>query len=121
MEILISIIFLAFAILQIALFFKLWKMTNDVRKIQESITYTNDDFGYWVLLDEKEKAFKILKKELFDALISCNDVCYAKEFNGSAQKIIDEYKEKAKSTGHELPEVLADPEKFKEFYDSIQS
>jgi len=44
------------------LFFKLWKMTNDVRKIQGSITYTNNDFGYEVLLDEKEKAFKILKK-----------------------------------------------------------
>lgn len=120
MEILISIIFLAFAILQIALFFKLWKMTNDVRKIQESITYTNNDFGYEVLLDEKEKAFKILKKDLLDALISCKDLCYDKEFNDAAQTIIDEYKGKAAFTGYELPEVLVNPEKFKEYYDKLR-
>lgn len=35
MELLLSIILLVFAVLQIVLFFKVWGMTNDVKKIKE--------------------------------------------------------------------------------------
>ena len=119
MEILISIIFLVFAILQIMLFFKLWGMTNNTKRIYESITHTNNSVGYWLLLGEKEKAFEIVKKDLVDALISCRQTCFEDQFAKAAQKIIDKSKERAALTGYDLPDILANPEKFKEYYDKL--
>lgn len=40
---LVSIILIVFGVLQIILFFKLWGMTNDVRKIKERITPKDDN------------------------------------------------------------------------------
>ena len=40
---LISIILIIFGVLQIILFFKLWGMTNDVRKIKVHITPKDDN------------------------------------------------------------------------------
>ncbi|MFV0312191.1 MAG: hypothetical protein ACK5KN_11165 [Dysgonomonas sp.] len=40
MEIVLSIIFIIFGILQIILFFKIWGMTNDIRKIKETYLST---------------------------------------------------------------------------------
>lgn len=40
---LVSIILIVFGVLQIILFFKLWGMTNDVRKIKVHITPKDDN------------------------------------------------------------------------------
>lgn len=62
-----GIIILAFAILQIVLFFKLWRMTNDVHSIKESKQINSNDqeeilwmLRKYILLDDTSKTEEII-------------------------------------------------------------
>lgn len=73
----LSVILIIFGILQIILFFKLWGMTNDVRRISEKIgaqpieTYSQLEKHVWQLLLEnrKEDAVKLLNKNMVKDMI----------------------------------------------------
>lgn len=70
-------VIVVFGILQIILFFKLWGMTNDVRRISEKIgaqpteTYSQLEKHVWQLLLEnrKEDAVKFLNKNMVKDMI----------------------------------------------------
>ena len=66
---LLSILALIFAILQIILFFKIWGMTNDIRIMKQNIQGVEYGFNHYMLLDEKEKAFNLVKSRLLNVLM----------------------------------------------------
>lgn len=88
-----SIIIIVFGVLQIILFFKLWKMTNDVTHIKEIITPKSDsevdNAKIELLLDNKEKAVSMFKREFIIEVMNLyqsvkttfdKDSVYSKEF-----------------------------------------
>ena len=66
---LLSILALIFAVLQIILFFKIWGMTNDIRIMKQNMRGVEYDFNHYMLLDEKEKAFNLVKSRLLNVLM----------------------------------------------------
>ena len=105
----VSIIIIIFGILQIILFFKVWRMTNDVNEIKSKLYESKDeDKEYDLLLisGKYDAAYQILiykmSKELHDAYQSFNASYYEKE----VQRILDIYKPKFKQIGKEIPEDI---------------
>lgn len=67
METLLTITIVAFAVLQIILFFKVWGMTNDVEKIKEGQTRQKGvDARIAYLRGDKEKAQMLLDEYFFE-------------------------------------------------------
>jgi len=61
----VSIVIIVFGILQIILFFKLWGMTNDVKKIRKSLPNVSSDLSpakMEFVLDVYESYMKIVKE-----------------------------------------------------------
>lgn len=74
MEIFIAIITIVVGVLQIVLFFKLWKMTNDVRKIKKKIDADleidrTDKIRIALLKGDKQKAIELLTDKLATELV----------------------------------------------------
>ncbi len=66
MTLFVSIVIIVFGVLQIILFFKLWGMTNDVKKIKNSLPVSLDGISPAKIefeVGDKEKAKEMLKKE----------------------------------------------------------
>lgn len=63
MESLLSIILIVFGVLQIILFFKVWGMTNNVKKISSYI-YADKDLSYYILLGDRENLAKALEESM---------------------------------------------------------
>ena len=62
----VSIVIIVFGILQIILFFKLWGMTNDVKKIRKSLPNVSSDLSpakMEFISGNTDKAKEMLKKE----------------------------------------------------------
>lgn len=62
----VSIAIIVFGILQIILFFKLWGMTNDVKKIRKSLPNVSSDLSpakMEFIIGNTDKAKEMLKKE----------------------------------------------------------
>lgn len=55
MELFVSLIIIVFGILQIVLFFKLWGMTNDIRRLTEHICVTSQEQQLENKKQEKEE------------------------------------------------------------------
>lgn len=74
MEIFIAIITIVVGVLQIVLFFKIWKMTNDVRKIKKKIDADleidrTDKIRIALLKGDKQKAIELLTDKLATELV----------------------------------------------------
>lgn len=74
MEIFIAIITIVVGVLQIVLFFKLWSMTNDVRKIKKKIDADleidrTDKIRIALLKGDKQKAIELLTDKLATELV----------------------------------------------------
>ena len=62
----VSIVIIVFGILQIILFFKLWGMTNDVKKVRKSLPNVSSDLSpakMEFIIGNTDKAKEMLKKE----------------------------------------------------------
>ena len=62
----VSIVIIVFGILQIILFFKLWGMTNDVKKIRKSLPNVSSDLSpakMEFIIGNTDNAKEMLKKE----------------------------------------------------------
>lgn len=62
----VSIVIIVFGILQIILFFKLWGMTNDVKKIRKSLPNVSSDLSpakMEFIIGNTDKAKEMFKKE----------------------------------------------------------
>lgn len=62
----LSLIFIAFAILQIVLFFKIWIMTNDVRELKKEINGRN--LYYYILKGDKSELKTFLNDKIYREL-----------------------------------------------------
>lgn len=74
MEIFIAIITIVVGVLQIVLFFKLWAMTNDVKKLKKKLhadveTDRIDEIRIALLKGDKEKAIELLTDKLATELV----------------------------------------------------
>ena len=58
----LSVVMIIFAVLQIILFFKLWKMTNSIEIIKNEVFSLNRSL---IQLNDDETRLKLLKNELF--------------------------------------------------------
>lgn len=112
----LSIVLLIFGVLQIILFFKLWGMTSNVKKIYDKMNA--DGYCSCMMKGDKEEAYRIAVSRLYKELRECvgaTDGYYAE----NAGPIIEKYRKMIEETGHKVPELLSLPEKFKENYRRI--
>lgn len=69
----VSIVIIVFGVLQIVLFFKLWEMTNDVKKQLKAISIKSrrmiDEAQLLCLDGEKEKAFRCYKQSFLMSIV----------------------------------------------------
>ena len=122
----IGIISVVWAILNIILFFKVWGMCNNVKRIATK-TSDHDSFRlsfYQLLLENKKKvAFELNQARLIEEMseIYFANSGYSKR-DGIAvinENIISYYKRRASLTGYELPEYLLSGEEFYEKMDEL--
>lgn len=87
MTIALSLIFIAFAILQIVLFFKIWIMTNDVREIKNK--FSEKDLYYYVLKGDRKELEAFLDDKTYKEL---SYLCHRYiRFNADDNEYIDKY------------------------------
>lgn len=103
----ISFIIVVVSVLQIVLFFKIWKMTNDVRKIKKKIDADleidrTDKIRIALLKGDKQKAIELLTDKLATELVRKSNEEYMTSDEISALK--EKYaKEFLKLGVNELP------------------
>lgn len=111
MDFITGFILIIFAVLQIILFFKLWRMTNDVKSINDKITHEKEfNAEYFILIGESETARNQLMKEFINSLllqVKTNPL-KTKELN----RIIEYYVPKIEKIGYSVPLYLKTPEDF---------
>ena len=109
----LSIVLLVFGALQIILFFKLWGMTNDVKKILGKLDA--DDYRSCMMKGDKEGAYRIAVGRLYKELADCvYDI--PNFFAEKTAPIIEKYRKMIEETGHKVPEDLSLPDRFRERY-----
>lgn len=115
----LSIVLLVFGVLQIILFFKLWGMTNDVKKIKERLE--KKDVLCLIMTGDKENAYASLLQELYAKLKEYVQMWNKEMYKEKAGELIESYRKKAEETGHKLPEYMSTPDKFMDNYYRIKN
>lgn len=110
MEDFVIFISIIFGILSLILFFKVWGMCNNVKKIKEHLIQVDnieDKLSFLMSIKDKEKA----KEMLISNILSNNNIFYGKYFSieYKLQKIKELYGDALKSIGITLPDKL-DPQ-----------
>lgn len=85
-----SIIIIAFGVLQIILFFKVWGMTNDVRKIKNNTINSFDEAHKQIIIGNKDKAFEIYKYSYVKELIKLSEL--PGDFKYNYPRLVEKYK-----------------------------
>lgn len=95
-----SIVIIAFGVLQIILFFKVWGMTNDVRKIRKNIIGNSlDEAHKQIILGNKDKAFEIYKRLYAEGLITISEL--PEDFKYNYPRLVEKYKYELSKLGDE--------------------
>lgn len=113
MEQIMSIILIVFAVLQIILFFKVWGMTNNVKKIQDKMDYPFNtrrsnfdyDFMFYLYNSKKSEAKDLLLKTMWDGyfiprMIRAESL---EKFNEDYARLKNEYGKYFELLGEEFP------------------
>lgn len=102
----VSIIVIVFGILQIILFFKVWAMTNNVKKIANKLGCYNepkDEVRKALLLNDKDKAVEILKEAMAQDIVEFAGGSTTSQYS-RLQEIYDKYQVKFEKLGiSEIP------------------
>lgn len=115
----VSIVIIVFGVLQIILFFKLWRMTNRVKEIDHMMQDRIHDYEFYMLSGQKEKAYNYIRSELINKLIDLQRTTYSIRFITAANKIMPRYIKKMQETGFEVPKHLLSAESFIEYRDKL--
>lgn len=83
------IILLIFGVLQI-IFFKVWGMTNDVRKIKNKTVNSFNEAHKQIILGNKDKAFEIYQRLYVEELIKISELKL--DFEENYPKLVERYK-----------------------------
>ncbi|RHR72427.1 hypothetical protein DWW69_16150 [Bacteroides sp. AF16-49] len=120
-----GIVIIAFGILQIILFFKVWGMTNDVKTMKDELVGSNSkdlrkiQLNKCILKGNKNKIADLL----FDMMFNDIQSCYNKSLSYSGGEtyfitqistLKKEYKEKYSKYGINFPEAIDKIEKLKD-------
>lgn len=117
----ITIISVVWGILNVILFFKLWQMCDNVKKLakNDSIPF-REKFGAILLSGDKEKAYKLVEEKLLhDLLKTYYDYVDESQMLEEMESDIDAAKEYVHKTGFELPEHLSSAENFVAYRNKI--
>lgn len=112
-----GLVMIAFGILQIILFFKMWGMTNDVRKVSDKFTGDSPkDLKKAILKEDKGRIAEILFDAMFNEMQCCYDDSFAhvdgeKDFIEQISNLKKEYKDKYLKYGINFPESIDKIEK----------
>lgn len=118
----VGIIIIVFGVLQIILFFKMWGMTNKVSSIENKLKNQKHSYEFYMISEEKEKAFQIVKNALINRLIELRLNTYNdNRFIELANKEIPGYIKRMKATGFETPNHLFSAELFIDYQNKINS
>lgn len=118
---LVGIIIIVFGVLQIILFFKIWAMTNKVTSIDNKLNNQRHKYSFYMLMEDKEKAFLTVKEELVLRLIELDKATYdGRRFIKLANDEIPNYIEKMKATGFDVPGYLTSAENFIAYYKQLK-
>lgn len=117
MNLYITAIIAIFVVLQIILFFKLWGMTNDVKRVKELLC--DDTVEKCIIKGDSDKAYDLITESLYSVLNGRAKIWSEKYFLQSAVPIIESYRKKAELIGRDLPENLSNPEKFMEIFKKV--
>lgn len=103
MEINFAIIGLIVSVLNIILFFKLWKATNDIAEINNKVV--SKSFHRLFVLGRTKEAHELLLTEMYDKLFeqAGNNEAY---FNERLNVIINEYTPRFAVLGEDLPDEI---------------
>lgn len=118
----VGIIIIVFGILQIILFFKMWGMTNDVKKMKNELVGSDSEnlrkmqLNKAILKEDKSKIAEMLFDELFNQLQSYyyDSLDYSggeDYFTSKISNLKKEYKEKYLKYGIDFPESINKIEK----------
>ncbi len=114
-NIILAIILLVFGILQIILFFKIWGMTNDIRKIKDK--FRCEEIDDWeikkaLILDDKEKA----RTELMNLMLKDIEIQMSNKFDRfwDLKSLKEYYKEPFKILEMEFPEMISNANKIED-------
>lgn len=131
-EELIALITIAAAILQIVLFFKVWAMTNDVRKLREKYAVPNaSNFCFEIrkllVSGNKEKAKELLLNRFY---VDINELNYSgldksesnwpqvqKNIDADFLKLKEQLANDFSKIGEQLPENIKQMKSGNEFYE----
>lgn len=136
-----GIIIIVFGILQIILFFKIWGMTNDIKKTYNCIQSNNKDitsinnnindilshikedkvdYKFYAIMGDKERAYQELKKELVIKLLDIRIKQRADDlFSMQAEPIIKDYKLKFNKLGFEIPKDIDSSNSFINYFQDL--
>lgn len=103
MEINFAIIGLIVSVLNIILFFKLWKATNDIAEINNKVV--SKSFHRLFVLGRTKEAHELLLTEMYDKLFEQAGYNEA-YFNKSLNVIINEYTPRFAALGEDLPDEI---------------
>lgn len=121
----VTVILLIVSIFNIILFFKLWKMCNNVKKLTKTLCENEQDISslvpYLVMTGQIDEAEQAITKSLCMKFIEAFPVICS-QYNDSAQSkmiqnIIDKYDKSYQKIGREMPAQYKELtfEKLKEF------
>lgn len=112
-----ALLLIVFGILQIILFFKLWGMTNNVRKIEEHLLPGCEENSFNVMRREIKKKNPNIESILFDALWGDLESIYCKSDpeKPNFRPIIEHYKKYYEKAGVPFPEEVDSIENIYEY------
>lgn len=94
-----SVVIIAFGVLQIILFFKVWGMTNDVREIKNNtINSLLDEAHKQIIIGNKDKAFEIYQRLYVEELIKLSEIRL--NFEKNYPKLVEKYKYELSKLGN---------------------
>ena len=104
---LIALLLIVFGVLQIILFFKLWKMTNDVNKIKNKITQPSISIS--IIRREIKKKNPDIANILFDSMWNALEYVYENrnKYYVDYSSQIDYFKKLYEQAGVPFPEDVA--------------
>lgn len=113
--IILGIVMLVFGILQIILFFKVWGMTNNVKRISNQLFKSND------ILKEIHKNNPNIGNILFDAVYADFHEVYMKDWGDHGYKSVKEkYKPLYQKVSIEFPKVFENINNDKDMTDTFK-
>lgn len=111
----VGIIIIVFGVLQIILFFKIWGMTNDVKRIKqktEEKSILNPSYEFCMLSGENATAYMLIRDILVKELLDMSSKYSEENFIKTGNNLISKYYSQLKETKHPIPDFLLSAEKF---------